>query len=129
MPNERKSIMKSKKEKREDNTVKKDSNVNPRTLEKALRTLKSRFATNDIKHMKEIPEEYVTGIRSALGLGYETMIARYHDPRKLTLEDILNTADITNTEYETVLKVALREAIHKHTKRDVSKLLPNEGNK
>lgn len=118
--------MKSKKIKQEGNTAKEDSNVNAKTLEKALRTLKSRFATNDIKHMKEVPEEYVTGIRSALGLGYETMITRYHDPRKLTLEDILNTADITSTEYETVLKVAIRDAIRNHTKRDISKLLPKE---
>src|SRR5690606_28752611 len=109
-----------------ENTAKEDPNVNAKTLEKALRTLKSRFTTNDIKHMKEVPEEYVTGIRSALGLGYETMITRYHDPRKLTLEDILNTADITSTEYETVLKVAVREAIKNHTKRDISKLLPKE---
>ncbi|UBZ15716.1 hypothetical protein LDL77_08360 [Flagellimonas marinaquae] len=119
--------MKSKKIKHGANVAKEDLNVNPRTLEKALRTLKSRFATKDIKHMKEIPEEYVTGIRSALGLGYETMITRYHDPRKLTLEDILNTADITSTEYETVVKVAVREAIKNHTKRDISKLLPKEG--
>ena len=121
--------MKSKKIKHGANVAKEDLNVNPRTLEKALRTLKSRFATKDIKHMKEIPEEYVTGIRSALGLGYETMITRYHDPRKLTLEDILNTADITSTEYETVMNVAVREAIKNHTKRDISKLLPkDEGN-
>ncbi|KAB5488922.1 MULTISPECIES: hypothetical protein [Flagellimonas] len=119
--------MKSKKIKHGANVAKEDLNVNPRTLEKALRTLKSRFATKDIKHMKEIPEEYVTGIRSALGLGYETMITRYHDPRKLTLEDILNTADITSTEYETVMNVAVREAIKNHTKRDISKLLPKEG--
>lgn len=119
--------MKSKNIKQKENTSKEDSNVNAKTLEKALRTLKSRFATNDIKHMKEVPEEYVTGIRSALGLGYETMITRFHDPRKLTLEDILNTADITSTEYETVLKVALREAIHNHTKREISNLLPKEG--
>ncbi|MCR9228772.1 MAG: hypothetical protein NXH90_15240 [Flavobacteriaceae bacterium] len=118
--------MKSRKIKQEENTAKEDSNVNAKTLEKALRTLKSRFTTNDIKQMKEVPEEYVTGIRSALGLGYETMITRYHDPRKLTLEDILNTADITSTEYETVLKVAVREAIKNHTKRDISKLLPKE---
>lgn len=118
--------MKSKKIKREDNKAKEDSNVNAKTLEKALRTLKSRFATNDIKHMKEVPEEYVTGIRSALGLGYETMITRYHDPRKLTLEDIMNTADISSTDYETVLKVAIREAIQIHSKRDISKLLPKE---
>ncbi|WP_286760824.1 hypothetical protein [Salegentibacter sp. UBA1130] len=112
---------------RDHNTAKEDPNVNAKTLKKALRTLKSRFATNDIKNMKEIPGEYITGIRSALGLGYNTLINRYHDPRKLTLEDILNTADITNTEYETVLKVAIREAVYNHTKRDISKLLPKEG--
>lgn len=118
--------MKSRMIKREGNAAKEDPNVNAKTLEKALRTLKSRFTTNDIKQMKEVPEEYVTGIRSALGLGYETMISRYHDPRKLTLEDILNTADITSTEYETVLEVAVREAIKNHSKRDISKLLPKE---
>ncbi|RNL93392.1 hypothetical protein ED312_02805 [Sinomicrobium pectinilyticum] len=119
--------MKSEKKKPDDNTAKEDSNLNAKTLEKALRTLKSRLATNDIKYMKEIPGEYTTGIRSALGLGYNTLINRYHDPRKLTLKDILNTADITNTDYEIVLKIAIREAIRNHTKRDISIFLPNEG--
>tara|TARA_B100000929_G_C15347725_1_gene366385 strand:- start:44 stop:415 length:372 start_codon:yes stop_codon:yes gene_type:complete len=119
--------MKSKIIKIDANMAEKDSNVNSKTLSKALRTLKSRFATSDIKSMKEVPGEYITGIRSALGLGYNTLINRYHDPRKLTLEDILNTADITSTDYEIVLNVAIREALRNHTKRDISKLLPTDG--
>lgn len=120
--------------KKENNSEKKNSakfekRVNPHSMREALRNLKSRFATGDVRSMKEISSTYSTGMPFALGMSYETMVDRYSDPRKLTLENILNTADITNTEYETVLKVALREAIHKHTKRDISKLLPNEGNK
>ncbi len=111
----------------EKNSAKFEKRVNPHTMREALRNLKSRFATGDVRSMKEVSSEYATGMPFALGMSYETMITRYNDPRKLTLEDILNTADITSTDYETVVKVAIREAIHNHTKRDISKLLPNEG--
>lgn len=120
--------MAKKTDKSEDtNSAKFEKRVNPYTMLEALRNLKSRFATGDVRSMKEISSEYATGMPFALGISYETMINRYHDPRKLTLEDLLNTADITSTEYETVLKVAVREAIKNHTKRDISNLLPKEG--
>ncbi|WP_156858121.1 hypothetical protein [Salegentibacter sp. T436] len=96
-------------------------------MREALRNLKSRFTTGDVRSMKEISSAYSTGMPFALGMSYETMVDRFNDPRKLTLENILNTADITSTDYEIVLKVAIREAKHKHTKRDISKLLPKEG--
>ncbi|RIV73102.1 hypothetical protein [Flagellimonas aequoris] len=113
----------------EKNSAKFEKRVNPYTLLESLRNLKSRFATGDVQSMKEVSGAYATGMPFALGISYETMINRYHDPRKLTLEDILNTADITSTEYETVMNVAVREAIKNHTKRDISKLLPkDEGN-
>ena len=119
--------MAKKTDKSEDkNAAKFEKRVNPYTMLEALRNLKSRFATGDVRSMKEISSEYATGMPFALVISYETMINRYHDPRKLTLEDILNTADITSTEYETVLKVAIRDAIRNHTKRDISKLLPKK---
>ena len=111
----------------EKNSAKYEKRVNPLTLREAIRNLKSRFTTGDVRSMKEISTSYSTGMPFALGLSYDTMIDRYSDPRKLTLENILNTADITNTEYEVVLKVAMREAIQKHTKRDISRLLPEGG--
>lgn len=113
----------------EKNSAKSEKRVNPHTMLEALRNLKSRFATGDVRSMKEVSGAYSTGMPFALGMSYETMVDRFSDPRKLTLENILNTADITSTEYEIVLKVAIREAIHRHSKRDISKLLPKEGEK
>ena len=111
----------------EKNSAKSEKRVNPHTLREALRNLKSRFATGDIRSMKEISGTYSSGMPFALGMSYDTMVDRYSDPRRLTLENILNTADITSTDYEVVLKVAMREAIRNHTKRDISNLLPNDG--
>ncbi|ADF50883.1 MAG: hypothetical protein CMP12_21185 [Zunongwangia sp.] len=111
---------------KENNSAKYEKRVNPNTMNEALRNLKSRFTTGDVRSMKEVSSTYSTGMPFALGISYETMVDRYNDPRKLTLENILNTADITGTDYEIVLKVAMREALRNHTKRDISKLLPTE---
>ncbi|SFS49194.1 hypothetical protein SAMN05660206_102213 [Sphingobacterium wenxiniae] len=95
-------------------------------MQEALRNLKSRFATGDVKSMKEVAGSYATGMPFALGIGYETMIKRFHNPELLTLGDILTTADITETDVEIVLAVAMAEARKNHVKRDISALLPTE---
>ena len=105
------------------NIAKRESKVNPKTLSKALRALKSRFATEDVKKMSEIPDEYVTGTQFALGLGYDTMIKRFYDPKFLTIEDLLNVSDITGTDVEIIAKLALKEAKETHEKRDITQLL------
>jgi len=107
-------------------TSKSESRVNPDTLQDALRNLKSRFATNDIKSMKQIAGAYATGMPFALGMSYDTMIKRFHNPELLTLSDLLTTADITETDVEIVIKVAIAEAKRNHLKRDITNLLPNE---
>jgi len=73
--------------------------------------------------MKEISGAYATGMPFALGMGYETMIKRFHNPEQLTLDDLLTISDITDTEVEIVVKVALSEAKKNHIKRDISNLL------
>src|SRR5690606_22691626 len=110
----------------EDNSANSAKKVNPNTMQEAIRNLRSRFATGDVHSMKEIPAAYSSGMPYAIGLSYETMVERFADPRKLTLENILNVADVTNTDYNKVLEVALREAIRRHTKRDISKLMPDD---
>lgn len=107
------------------NSAKFEKRVNPQAMQEALRNLKSRFATNDIKSMKEIAAAYATGMPFALGLSYETMIKRFHNPESLTLNDLLTTADITNTDVEVIIEIAIREAKKNHIKRDISNLLPN----
>lgn len=109
---------------REKNISKSEKRVNPQTLQDALRNLKSRFATHDVKSMKEISGEYATGMPFALGMSYDTMIKRFHNPEQLTLDDILTISDITETDIEIVLKVAIAEAKKNHIKRDISNILP-----
>ncbi|MFU1857242.1 hypothetical protein ACK8HY_09515 [Sphingobacterium sp. NGMCC 1.201703] len=106
------------------NTSKSEKRVNPHALQNALRNLKSRFATDDIKSMKEVSGAYATGMPFALDMSYDTMIKRFHNPEQLTLNDILITSDITETEVEIIIKVAIAEARKSHIKRDISHLLP-----
>ncbi len=63
-----------------ENPRKSKERVNPETLKEALRNLKSRFATGDVKSMEEVAGSYATGIPFALGMGYDTMIKRFHNP-------------------------------------------------
>lgn len=107
----------------EKNKAAKSSRVNPETLKRALRTLKSRIKTDDLRRIREIQEEYSTGMQFALGLGYETFIKRFRDPRFLTLEDLLNCSDITETDVMELVKIAIAEAQNNHMKRDITNLL------
>jgi hypothetical protein len=109
------------------NSPKLDKRVNPQALHEALRNLKSRFATGDVKSMREVSGAYATGMPFALGLSYETMIKRFHNPGFLTLDDLLTISDVTNTDVNVIIEIALREAKKNHIKRDISNLLPNNG--
>ncbi|AIM37239.1 hypothetical protein KO02_11470 [Sphingobacterium sp. ML3W] len=112
----------------ESNKANRNDKVNPKTLTRALRTVKSKVITEDIHAMREIQQEYSTGIQFALGLGYDTFIKRFRDPRSLTLEDLLNLADITDTDVKLLVEIALNEAKKNHICRDISELLPENNN-
>lgn len=112
-----------------ENSAKTEKRVNPNTLHEALRNLKSRFTTGDVKSMKEISNSYATGMPFALGMSYDTMIKRFHNPEQLTVDDLLTISDITDTEVEVVIKIALNEAKKNHIKRDISNLLDPNNNK
>lgn len=112
-----------------ENSAKSEKRVNPNTLREALRNLKSRFATGDVKSMREISSAYATGMPFALGMSYDTMVKRFHNPEQLTVDDLLTISDITETEIDVVIKVALNEAKRNHIKRDISNLLDTRTNK
>jgi len=105
------------------NTAKYERRVNPVTLQEALRNLKSRFATGDVKSMREVASAYATGMPFALGMSYDTMIKRFHNPEQLTIGDLLTISDITDTDVKVVLEVALTEAKKNHIQRDITNLL------
>jgi len=110
----------------EQNSAKFEKWVNQQAMKEALRNLKSRFATGDVKSMKEVSGAYATGMPFALGLSYETMIKRFHNPGLLTLDDLLTISDITNTDVDVIINIAIREAKKNHIKRDISNLLPGD---
>ncbi|MDR2282139.1 MAG: hypothetical protein LBE37_02960 [Sphingobacterium sp.] len=91
-----------------------------------MRNIKSRLATGDIKSMTEISAAYATGMPFALGMSFETMVKRFHNPEQLTLNDLLTIADISDTEVELVIAIAIKEAKKNYIKRDISALLPDE---
>lgn len=114
------------KPKNNDNKASKNPRVNAETLATALRTIKARVNADDIKTMREIQEVYATGLQFALGMSWDTLVNRFRDPRTLTLEDILNTADISDLDPMKLAKIAINEARKNHIKRDISNLLPEE---
>lgn len=107
------------------NIAQKNNKVNPETLLRALKAIKARGNTNDLHAMREISEEYAIGMQFSLGMGWDSFVTRFTDPRYLTLEDILNISDITGLEETIILKIAVDEAKKNHIKRDISNLLPN----
>lgn len=114
------------KSKSKNNKAQKNPRVNGETLATALRTIKARGNADDIKTMREIQEVYATGLQFALGLSWDTFVNRFRDPRTMTLEDILNTADISELDPMKLAEIAINEAMKNHIKRDISDLLPEE---
>lgn len=76
--------------------------------------------------MKEISGAYATGMPFALGMSYDTMIKRFHNPGLLTIDDLLTISDISDTEVNKVIAVAIKEAKKNYIKRDITALLPDE---
>ncbi|GAA0884107.1 hypothetical protein GCM10009120_27050 [Sphingobacterium siyangense subsp. cladoniae] len=106
---------------------KKKTDINLKKLEDALKNIKARFQSNEIKHMKEIatPSFYVNGLYKAMSMGYNTFITRFEHPEELTLKDILKLADISNTDADLIFKIAIENAKKEHEKYDLSHLTEN----
>lgn len=102
----------------------KKSDINLEKLNDALKNIKARFHSNEIKHMKEIatPSFYVNGLYKAMSMGYNTFITRFENPEELTLKDILKLADISNTDPDLIFKIAIQNAKKEHEKHDISHL-------
>jgi|SRR5690606_2897422 len=100
------------------------SDINLEKLEDALKNIKARFQSNEIKHMKEIvtPSFYVNGLYKAMSMGYNTFITRFQHPEELTLKDILKLSDISNTDPDLIFKVAIENAKKEHESHDISHL-------
>ena len=97
--------------------------INPERLKSTLASLKARFEAGTIESMKDLTGMYVTGLITALGMGYDGFVSKCNSPEKFVMEDIIKLANLTDVEINLILKVILRQGIKNVKKRDISHLL------
>lgn len=100
--------------------------VNPEKLKSTLASLKARFETGTISNMKELTDLYVTGLITALGIGYDGFINKCNHPEKFVMEDIVKLAQILDVDINLILAVVVKQAQKNVKPRSISHLLKGE---
>jgi hypothetical protein len=100
--------------------------VNSEKLKSTLASLKARFETGTIHSMVDLTSLYVTGLITALGIGYDGFINKCSHPEKFLIEDLVKLSQILDVELELILKVVIKQASKNVKKRDISHLLIGE---
>lgn len=100
--------------------------VNPERLKSTIASLKARFETDTINSMKDLTDMYVTGMITALGIGYDGFVNKCSSPEKFLVEDLVKLSNIIDVDINKILKVVLRQASKNVKTRDISHLLKEQ---
>lgn len=97
--------------------------VNSERLKSTIASLKARFETNTITSMNDLTDMYITGLISALGIGYDGFINKCAAPEKFVIEDLVKLSQIIDVDIDIIVKVVLKQANKNVKSRDISHLL------
>lgn len=97
--------------------------VNPDRLKNTIASLKARFEMGTINSMVDLTNLYVTGIITAIGIGYDGFINKCNNPEKFVIEDLVKLSQLLDVDIELILKVVTKQSIKNVKKRDISHLL------
>lgn len=100
--------------------------VNPEKLKSTIASLKARFETGTINNMKELTDLYVTGLITAIGIGYDGFINKCNSPEKFVMEDIIKLSQILDVEISLILAVIVKQAQKNVKPRNISHLLKSD---
>ena len=73
--------------------------------------------------MKDLTDLYVTGLITAIGIGYDGFINKCNNPEKFVMEDIIKLAQILDIDISLILSVILKQAQKNVKPRNITHLL------
>lgn len=100
--------------------------VNPEKLKSTIASLKARFETGTIHSMKDLTNLYVSGLITAIGIGYDGFINKCNFPEKFVIEDLVKLSQILDVELQLIIDVVSKQAKKNVKPRDISHLLENK---
>lgn len=103
--------------------------INSDKLKSTLLSIKARFESNTVQKMTDISDMYSTGLKKALGMGHDSFVTKFSDPKKFTVEDILKLSDVSEVDKDVIWKKILEEVELNRSKHDISHLLPKSEKK
>lgn len=98
--------------------------INPDRLKSTLLSIKARFESGTVKKMTDISDMYSTGLKKALGMGHDSFVTKFSDPKKFTVDDILRLSDISDVDENIIWKKIIEEVELSRPTHDISQLLP-----
>ena len=98
--------------------------INRSRLKSTLLSIKARFESGTVKKMTDISDMYSTGLKKALGMGHDSFVTKFTDPKKFTVEDILKLSDMSDVDKDIIWKKIVEEVESNRTTHDISHLLP-----